>query len=348
MDIERLISEHKTKTITERELRSVISGNYEEAFLVVGRLVGKGLLQPVIASRTNGRIPPLYNRYRISQQAEDYSEEIQRIKLLHPYLDHQAYFDDPGVFSKNKKIIEDLSDFLWRNMDSLNTPMSVNERSFSIWGKEKLLKEKYNMLRSILKFREWDLGMLNVYDTPEPFFEYIHQRKEDMDILIIENKDTWYTIRKLMLELDLNSILGNVYHGLLYGEGRKITRVSGRLAEYEKQLNRNGKNRFKYFGDLDIEGISIYLDLIRANKDTDIVLCRELYEQMLIESEKYELPSTSDKRLNAMDLESFLTVFPQKTRKRILDILRSGKYIPQEILNYRRFKEMMEAVSSGV
>jgi hypothetical protein len=38
------------------------------------------------------------------------------------------------------------------------------------------------------------MSMLNYFETPEPFFDYTYSNKKDMNILIVENKDTWLNI----------------------------------------------------------------------------------------------------------------------------------------------------------
>jgi hypothetical protein len=53
--------------------------------------------------------------------------------------------------------------------------------------------------------------MLNYYETPEPFFTYdiAHGDKNTnrRNILVIENKDTWHTLRRIMSS-GLSSIAG--------------------------------------------------------------------------------------------------------------------------------------------
>lgn len=342
MKIERFLLEHKRKTITEKELNIIIGGNYDEVVVKVRQLADDNLLQPVIASKTNGRRPALYNRYHIIKPEKDYSEAIEQIKLLHPRFDHQAYFDNPELYLTHKNEIDALSNFLWRHSEELELPMSVNERSLRIWGREKLLKENLNLLRGALKFNDWTLNMLNFYETPEPFFEYMHRKDAKMNILVIENKDTWYTLRKIMTEQDNNMILNREYHVLLYGEGRKITRETGRLEEYDREMLAGGKNKYYYFGDLDYEGISIFMDLVNSNKNLDIKLCTELYCLMLSEVNAIELPETKDNRGKDVDVSAFTSFFVPEIGIKIERILKSGRYIPQEVLNYQVFIGLMK------
>lgn len=81
--------------------------------------------------------------------------------------------------------------------EELHTPLAKNERAYQIWNDEKILDN--SLCKSMIKWNELE-KMLNYYLTLEPFFDYLHTKKEKMTMLIIENKDTWYTMRKIMNE----------------------------------------------------------------------------------------------------------------------------------------------------
>ena len=370
---EKLFS-YKYNTITLENLARMAGRmEYLEFAELVNRLMEEKVLEPVKASGTNGRRPALPNKFRIQKPEKDYTQALEEIKLLHPLFDHSKYAKQPEAYLKHKKEIDALSKFLWEQGDLLKTPMSINERSFQIWGEEKLLKEK-SAVKSIFQFNGWDLSLLNYYETPEPFFEYNFSAAEEMNILIVENKDTWFTIRKIMREDGLNCLFRE-YHVLLYGEGKKIISRNNRLAEYDRlQLGSlpillrqtqhpgaaaaedsaggngqaaAGKNHYYYFGDLDYEGIEIYQTLKADNPELNIYLCTELYSWMLDEAEKYELPKAKAGQ-RKVDIRPFLEHFSAAEREKIKHILEQGTYIPQEILSYPLLKEeMMEGRTRG-
>lgn len=127
-------------------------------------------------------------------------------------------------------------------------------------GPEKLLDEHRALVGEVLKFNGLNENWLNCYDTPEPFFEYVHTRSGPMTVLILENKDTWYTFRKLMQDTGKGVIAGTRVDVLLYGEGNKITK-RGALEEYNAGMLRGRAGQageFLYFGDLDQEGIRLF------------------------------------------------------------------------------------------
>ena len=127
----------------------------------------------------------------------------------------------------------ELNQYLKNKKKTLQFKVSVNERSFEIWGDEKFIKggnenrgknknEGRGQGKRILKNLGIELSDLNVYETPEPFVSYIYDRTAPQNVLIIENKDTFYTVRKYMQETGKNEILGEKFGTLIFGSGKKV------------------------------------------------------------------------------------------------------------------------------
>lgn len=329
---------NKKNTVTEKELEHLIGCNDYECFAKeVGKLVSQNIISPVKyrKSRTNGRFPPLYNKYRIIRIETDYSLILEKIKLLNPRLNISGYMEKPGQYEKHSEILVNLSDYLWNEAALLKEPMSQKERSLSIWGFEKLMEQKEALVSEVLRFNGLSRLDLNFFYTPEPFIEYVHERAEQMNILIIENKDTWFSFRKAMLECGCNSIFNMDVHALIYGEGRKITGKNGRIDEYDAECYHSNKNTYYYFGDLDYEGIQIFFDLQAYNPGAEIRLLKDAYIMMVKLADGRTLPMSADKRNRTGLYSEFLEYFPETTAAKMGIILESGKYIPQEILNYQ-------------
>lgn len=340
MDYYERLLEQKNKTFKVEELKVLAKiDDYNKFVEVINELVADNKLVPVKASGTNGKkISTLYNKYKLLQLPKDYSEVFDEIKLLSTEFNHQAYLDRPKEYVKYRNEIRALDTFLRNHKDELDVPASVNERSFQIWGREKLIKDG-KAVQNIFSFNGLDIGMLNYYNTPEPFFEYIHCYEPEMNVLIIENKDTWYTLRKLMREKNIRKLV-NTYNVLLYGEGWKITRNNDMLAYYDKEILKKSKNKYFYFGDLDYEGIGIFTCLKKLYPALAIELDVKFYELMLDISDISKLPKTKDGQ-QKIELQSFLKEFTTEHQSKIRDILVSGKYIPQEILNYKLLSKIM-------
>lgn len=342
LTIRQVIEKHGKKTIDTVDILRQYHGAYEVAAEKILQLNEEGVLSPVRSAGLNGRRPLLHNRYRILEQQEDYRDALRQIRLLHSRFDHQYYLDHPKHYLAGKAEIDAFSDFLWTRSEELQQLMSINERSFSVFGKEKLLKSIEHQFSSYFRMQGFSFEDLGVYLTPEPFFEYIHPDLAVGEVLIIENKDTWYTIRKLMKEEQLKKLFGIPFKVLIYGEGKKITRQAGRLEEYQEEVLKEEMQTFYYFGDLDYEGISIFQEAKEKNPGVDIRLLTGAYEAMLRARCVGPYPRTRDNRKPRADLDSFLSHFNEKDQDKITEILASGSYIPQEILNCQALRSEME------
>ncbi|HHX50765.1 MAG TPA: hypothetical protein GX711_04940, partial [Clostridia bacterium] len=284
----------------------------------------------------NGRIPPLYNRYRIIEAREDLEPLLAEIRLLNPTLNIEGYLTRPEIYRKHRRMVRDLSHYLWHGAELLDQPMARKERSFSIWSQEKFIDENGALLKEVLRFSGLQEGFLNYYDTPEPFFEYVHVRAKEMTVCIIENKDTWFSFRKLMQETGRHTFFGTVVNVLLYGEGNKITKKSA-LEEYAHRMlgSQSGTGNFLYFGDLDREGIRLFYRTKKANPHLKLDLFLDFYRLMLELATGRELPLSPDRRDVEVPLEEFIENFGRRERIQIRNILDGGRYLPQEIVNYR-------------
>lgn len=326
------------KFITETELQKISrEGDYLLFHRGVEEMIESGLLSPVKASGSNGRIPPLFNKYRIIQPREDYAAYIEKIRRLNPHLNISAYLQRPALYKKHHDIVEGLSRYLWYEAPLLENPMSRKERSFSIWGREKLLDEQFALVREVLRFNGLGEDFLNYYDTPEPFFEYVHSQSTAMSVLVIENKDTWFSFRKFMQATGKNVIAGIAVDLLLYGEGNKITK-KGALEDYASTMLRNEEGqtiRFLYFGDLDLEGIRLYYRTQDANPGLSIQPFAPLYLLMLELARGREMPESPDKRGIPAAVEDFAELLGGDQMQFINELLAAGRYIPQEIINYQ-------------
>jgi len=335
--MERLdkVLKYVKNSISDEKLQQIFhESDYDLFHTEVEKLVESGFLSPVKASKTNGRLPPLFNKYRIIRPQEDNTAYIESVRRLNPILNISGYLLRPELYKKHLEIVEGLSRYLWLTQDLLNMPMSRKERSFSVWGREKLLDEHMALVKEVLKFNHLDDRFLNYYDTPEPFFEYHHDRGGPITVLVIENKDTWFTFRKLMQETGKNCFDGTIVNVLLYGEGNKITK-RGALEDYSVNMLGGQATRFLYFGDLDWEGIRLFFRTRDANPSLELKPFSSLYQLMLEFAETVELPKSLDRRGVIGPLPEFLELLGLPEEGSLRNLLTEGKYIPQEIINYQ-------------
>lgn len=335
--VEKLLEYGKT-ILTEIELQHVtMETDYPLFHHVIKKLVDDGVFVPVKSSGLNGRLPPLFNKYRFIKPKEDFAGYLESIRHLNPALNISGYLKKPELYKKHLVIVEGLSRYLWYSARLLEEPMSRKERSFSVWGREKLLDNHFALVMEVLKYNRLGEDFLNYYDTPEPFFEYVHARPERMTVLILENKDTWFTFRKLMQDTGKSIVAGTPVDMLLYGEGNKISKC-GALEEYNDSMlggKRGQVERFLYFGDLDLEGIRLFFRARGANPNLDIKPFSALYQLMLKLAEGMELPGSLDAREIEAPLAEFTSMLGVEQANVLSVFGENGRYIPQEIVNYQ-------------
>lgn len=326
--MEKIIAYLKEKnlkrTISYEELLNLFSTiEYEALARKISSLVEEGKLKIVNKKNTNGRNPMMYMKYSIIENKDTYEREVKEIKALNAALSISYYINRPEEYKKHRAIIMQLNQFMTFSKEKLHRQISINERSLQIWGKEKLLRD--SSIATILKNLGITLKMLNVYNTPEPFFYYLHNETIP-SILIIENKDTWFSIRKYLKETG-KRVLGLSIGLLIYGEGKKIESSIEFLEEEELSFFKDAT--IYYWGDLDFEGIDIYL---RLKNKISLRLFIEAYNKMVDDAKLEGLQEMKTGQRENEEIEFFLINFNEERRDRIKEMLLERKYIPQEII----------------
>lgn len=331
----------KEKITLESLLSQFENTDYYKFYNWVKSLELEGKLIPIEGSGLNGvMLKPLYKRYWLISEEVDISNELT---YLHPFLNTGYYKSKPEEYAKDSYYINKLSDYLYKYYEELEVAMAINERSFSVFGEEKFLKANKNYFKTRVGF---EFERFNVYETPEPFVYYSRTKEAPQSIWIIENKDTWYTLRKLLLEGE-RKIFGVSIDTVIYIAGKGKVQGFNDFREafespsiVESQLLHKD-NVFLYFGDLDYEGICMYESVKEKFKDIlNIRLNSRLYEKMIDKYRERNIvlqPSNDNQNKNIKGI--FISEIREKYHDVINDILESKKYIPQEILNYMDFKK---------
>ena len=318
------------KRISLKELQKSLS-DYKDQYDYVMDLIEKGRIKPVKASGTNGKSPSLYLEYWLVEEAKDYTElKEELLYRMVPEISIDYYMAHLAMYEQDRQWVLLLNDFLKEHKQNLLHAKSLNERSFEIWKREKFLLKEQG--KKILKRCQIDLDVLNVYETTEPLAYYSHTRQTPQNILIVENKDTFYSMRKYLLEGN-DVILGMPVGTLIYGAGKGIFK-SFQDFEFcvEPYMTTEG-NEIYYFGDLDYEGIGIYENFASVfGGEWEIKPFIEGYKAMVEKAEKIEqLPDTKTGQ-NKRIRELFFSYFSKEMVEKMTRILEAGQYIPQEIL----------------
>ena len=323
----KALQDHTRKRISLEELNRICQ-DHEQLAQQISELTEQGILTPVKSSGTNGNLKiPLYMRYTISIEKP---QQISRYEIdaLHPRLTKNEYLLRNRIqFVKNKAFLLRLSE--WLTYDKGSDMMSRRERSFSIFGDEKKLDDHLRLLErmgitgDVLKF----------YETPEQCFsDYIPVRKNRMTLLICENKDIWFNIRRLMYSSGACSIFDTKIDGVIFGQGNDITGKE-KFRSYAQYLGAD-ETRFLYCGDIDRAGFDIFIRLCKEAKELHIELFLPENQKMLELSRSIRLPDSSDGRRIIPEMSGILPLFSDYEQKQITQIIEDNKRLPQEILSY--------------
>lgn len=334
-DTIRLLKEHSKKTIEKSDLEHLFHTNSdEELFNLI--CDNQDLLKPIISSKTNGnRKYPIYMKYRVllqEEQQEDYSDDIRK---LHPMLQANGWLISHQLeYKKYRSKLIQINTYLF-SCQLNDEPISRKERSFSIFSEEKILDD--SGIRSLLSHLDLDALKLAFYDTPEYCLnDFIAERKPDMTLLICENKDIWFNIRRLMFEDEKRTILGKTMDGVVLGSGNRVCEKNC-LSNYTDFLKVK-RVSYLYWGDIDREGLDIYLRLKRDNPDLSIELFMPGYEMMLSLSKTTTLPDSDDHREHRNTYEEIYALFEAEKADLLKEYINQNKRLPQEIISYAILK----------
>lgn len=322
------------KRVALEELnKSIRASSYHELCDYVYAQVQKGCLKPVKASKTNGKKPALYREYWIIEQKPDYHVyEDELTYQMSTLICTDYYLRHMEQYVKDRAWVLQLNQFLLRVQEFGPVPqVSMNERSFEIWGREKFLQHEQG--KKILKRCGIDTSQLSFYETSEPLAYYSRHRDTPQNLLILENKDTFYTMRRHLLN-EKETIFGVPFATLVYGAGKGILRSFRDFSFCVEPYMQAAENEIYYFGDLDYEGIGIYERLAQSMEGHFTVRpFTAAYERMLDKaSNDLELPLTKEKQNRSLT-GVFFQYFPDETVQQMKELLESGRYIPQEIVN---------------
>ncbi|SFR88040.1 Wadjet anti-phage system protein JetD domain-containing protein [Anaeromicropila populeti] len=332
------LSELGLKKITLDKIEELFEvQSYKELVELIKELLAENRLKPIKNSNLNGKTPALYNAYKVIYEEKDYriyEEELQY--QLNPRLQIDYYRKNLEKYIADREDIQMLNHYMNHCKETEIEQVSINERSFEIWGREKFLQKGGG--ERILKNLGMSIEGLKIYETAEPLAYYAHYKSCPQNILIIENKDTFYSMRQSLLR-GSTDILGLKVGTLIYGAGKKVCKAFQYYDLNVENYLQNKENSMYYFGDLDYEGILIYETLCKAVMGKyKIIPFVTAYEQMLKKAENKRLPNTKEGQNRNIGKE-FLKYFQAAIQEKMVSILQNGQYIPQEILNLQDFTQ---------
>lgn len=306
---------------------------YSDFYHYVIDKINSGELVPIKKSGTNGKKPALPVSFWEYEKEKDYTEIFKELDFnYNPLIQTSFYKRRPEKYQEDRKNLILLSDYLTKKKHLLDISETRNERSFEIFHWEKFFEKGGGL--TFCKQLGITEEMLNFHTATEPLAYYSFSKEAPQNILIVENEDTFYSIRRHINETEDNEILGTKFGTVIYGSGN---RIQGPFKDYVNGAEKYflADNTLLYFGDLDYTGICIYEWLHDKYPEKNIKVFKAAYEKMIDKAAEIgfkNLPPMKDGQ-NKNISDTFMTSFDIERQEQITEILRMGKFIPQEILN---------------
>ena len=336
-----MLNKYSKSFITYDEIKKIYKlTNHKDVVVLVKKLIDENKLKPVKSSEPTIFHEQLYTKYKVVKEVSE-SETMLLDELnykIHLKLKIEYYRKNLEQYMIDRTTIIKLNSYLIEKQNYLLNKISVNERSYEIFNDEKLITSKEG--KSILSNVKIDVVEdLNVYKTPEPFVYLSTKRVGPQNILIIENKDTYITLFKMLLDNN-KCILGTNIETIIYGAGRHISNSFRGIAEdttLEYLTHRD--NNFYYWGDIDKAGFNIfssfyektYSPLQKSFSMKNIVLFEYAYK-MMVEKCRGKKLREIPKDQNYEYKEGVSFIEDSDLRDEVTNILFHNTYIPQEAL----------------
>ena len=237
------------KISLEQLLKESRADTYSAQYQYVCTQIKKQKIKAVKASPLNGKKPALHLSYWLLEEAPDYQEQIEELKFdMVPTIQTDYYRNHLDVYQAERKWVKQLNHYFLEQGETPPKRVSLNERSFQIWGREKFLQREQG--NKILAHCGVTLEQLYVYQTTEPLAYYSGSVCVPQNVLILENKDTFYSMRRHLMNGN-HTICGDEIGTVIYGAGKGILRSFAHFSLcVEPHINDAG-NCVLYFGDVD-------------------------------------------------------------------------------------------------
>ena len=153
----------------EELLQKHPNDSYQQQYARIMELLGQGKLKPVKNAGHNGKKPALCLSYwQASGPEADFAELKEELKYhLEPMISVSYYLSHLEEYQKDRQWVQMLNTYLKENRHLLKQPISVNERSFEIFRREKFFTREQGL--KILKRCGLGPESFNMYETAEPF-----------------------------------------------------------------------------------------------------------------------------------------------------------------------------------
>lgn len=335
-DIANELQKRRINIISDLEKRDLFLKTIQD-------LIDEGTLIPLknaVTLQQYGRLPSTFTirKSAISEKFSPISIAYRNeLSSLSPLINIDYYATHASQYTKDREFILRIDELIRRN-DCVE--LTANERSYLIFGDEKAISlpddaaVDGNIILKNLKLTLADIKAKKVY---EPFFyaekNYFSLKDQvTRTILIVENKDTFWTLQHALISGELADV-----NLIIYGEGYAINKKFS----YIESIGGSTSDRYFYFGDLDQEGINIFNSVRKNFPQFDIKPAVIFYNYILkkVGSEKAK-PLRKNQVAGRFSLSPFVDFFSPEVREMITKIIDERKYLPQEIFNKTDLEEL--------
>ena len=351
--IKKILLNKKTKRISITELGDELKKRRINIFSdeskknqfvkIIQDLIDENILIPLknaLPLQQYGRLPRSFTIQKsiISEKFAPLPiEHLHELLSLFPPINIDYYATHAAQYVKDREFILRINDLIRQNdFDEL----TINERSYLLFDDEKAISLPMDAAvngSEILKNLKITLEDIKAKKVHEPFF-YTEKKYFSLagqavrTILIIENKDTFWTFQQALKSGDLDKV-----NMIVYGEGHAINQKF----TYFEMIGGSISDNYYYFGDLDQEGIHIFNSLRKKFHQYDIKPAVNLYTYILkkVGSDKAKPLRTHQQSANP-SLSPFIDFFDSEIKDNINEIITNRKYLPQEIFNKTDLQEL--------
>lgn len=348
----RILQNHKNKwirldSIIDQLDRSNCSVPFDEQNL----LKFKHLMDELIAENVllRGKKPKPISYYQLDEKyiinqtsfaptsiLSDTQLYLELTTKLSNKLNLSYYQQHIEEYQDHRQCILKISNLLSNDPDEI---LTANERAFELFGDEKALTSPDKAAfdgNAVLKNLELTLEDIGAEIVSEPF---VYTKSASFDtrditsirnVLIVENKDTYWTLKNATLQFDLDHI-----DMIIYGKGKAILSTF----KYIKEIGGRIADQYFYFGDIDSEGIEIFNLFRKKYAEYEIVPAVTYYEYM-ISKVGVENAKAIRTRQKIKTCSPFIDYFSDTAKQNIKEIIENNLYIPQEAINRTDIKEL--------
>lgn len=213
-------------------------------------------------------------------------------------------------------------------------PATDKQRAYEIFNDEKALSEHLDgSFGRLLKRIGVDNETLHIIDLDRQRLEAFIPHGSTAPILVVENGDTYESLKYVLGEAGRGRVLGQQLGGIVYGAGGAVC-TPGLLDETLSGVNYR-KDHVLYWGDIDRSGVA---EVSRAREvcNVSIRLAKPFYRKMA-QLQKERLHRGFDiemapRQSSPEHLDEISREVPLFARWMFLQTIREGKRIPQEII----------------